>query len=113
MLPNSVCISTGSLFAGSAFQTLLCHTVLTAIPNRWMMRKTGKYKDLNMIFGAFPLVAAVLLRQMREDSNQAHLWLSIVGSRGLSVFTGLQTSFLLRLDTLGPRECRCASNHVQ
>lgn len=95
MLPNSVCISTGSLFAGSAFQTLLCHTVLTVIPDRWMMRRTGKYKILNMIFGAFPLVAAVLLRQMREDSSQAHLWLSIVGSRGVSDFMGTQISFLV------------------
>ncbi|KAF9463425.1 vacuolar amino acid permease [Collybia nuda] len=60
MLPNSVCISTGSLFAG------------------WMIRKTGKYKTLNMIFGILPLTAAVLLMRMREESSQAHLWLSII-----------------------------------
>ncbi|KAF8179661.1 vacuolar amino acid permease [Pholiota molesta] len=60
LLPNSLCISTGSLFAG------------------WMMRRYGRYKTMNMIFGAFPFLAAMLMMQMKESSNQAHLWLTIV-----------------------------------
>lgn len=41
------------------------------------MRRTGQYKILNLVFGVLPLVGAILIRQMREDSAQAYLWLSI------------------------------------
>lgn len=42
------------------------------------MHRTGKYRHLNLIFGFFPFIAAVLLSRMREDSHPAVLWLSIV-----------------------------------
>ncbi|KAI0684014.1 vacuolar amino acid permease, partial [Cytidiella melzeri] len=60
LIPNGVSISLGSLFAG------------------WVMHRTGKYKRLNLIFGLFPFVAAVLLVLMREDSSPTVLWLSIL-----------------------------------
>ncbi|KAF5318050.1 hypothetical protein D9619_012125 [Psilocybe cf. subviscida] len=60
LLPNSFCISTGSLFAG------------------WVMRRYGRYKTMNMIFGILPFCAAVLMTQMKETSNKAHLWLTIM-----------------------------------
>ncbi|GBE82865.1 Multidrug resistance protein [Sparassis crispa] len=60
LIPNGVSISLGSLFAG------------------WMMHRTGKYKRLNLIFGLFPFVAAILLSLMREDSPAIQLWLSII-----------------------------------
>jgi uncharacterized membrane protein len=79
-----------------------------------MMRKTGKYKTLNMAFGFLPFVAAILLTQMREDSNQAHLWLSIASihyCRFLRFVSEPYCSF--GLDTTGLWECGCASNNVQ
>ncbi|EKM56125.1 uncharacterized protein PHACADRAFT_184826 [Phanerochaete carnosa HHB-10118-sp] len=60
LIPNGISISCGSLFAG------------------WIMHRTGKYKRLNLIFGLFPFVAAILLSLMREDSPPAVLWLSIL-----------------------------------
>ncbi|KAI0312334.1 major facilitator superfamily domain-containing protein [Amylostereum chailletii] len=60
LLPNSVSMSIGSMFAG------------------WMMHRTGRYKMLNLIFGFFPFVAAVLITQMREDSGPIQQWLSII-----------------------------------
>ena len=42
------------------------------------MHRTGRYRQLNLIFGIFPFVAAVLISLMREDSPQVLLWLSIV-----------------------------------
>ncbi len=42
------------------------------------MHRTGRYRKLNLIFGLFPFVAAVLLALMREDSHPIVLWLSIV-----------------------------------
>ncbi|KAG6818450.1 hypothetical protein H0H93_004859, partial [Arthromyces matolae] len=49
---------------------------ISAMP-RWMMRRTGQYKLLNLVFGILPLIGAILIRQMREDSSPAHLWFSI------------------------------------
>ncbi|KAI0062144.1 MFS general substrate transporter [Artomyces pyxidatus] len=60
LLPNSISMSVGSMFAG------------------WMMHRTGKYKKLNLIFGVFPFTAAVLITKMREDSGPLQLWLSII-----------------------------------
>ena len=42
------------------------------------MHRTGKYKLLNLVFGLFPFIAAILLSLMREDSHPIVLWLSIV-----------------------------------
>ncbi|KZT74098.1 MFS general substrate transporter [Daedalea quercina L-15889] len=60
LIPNGISISCGSLFAG------------------WVMHRTGKYKTLNLIFGLFPFVAAILLSLMREDSPSFQLWFSII-----------------------------------
>ncbi|KAF9009700.1 vacuolar amino acid permease [Cyathus striatus] len=60
LLPNSISMSTGSLFAG------------------WMMHTTGRYKKINLIFGIFPFVAAILIYHMREDSGPIQSWFSII-----------------------------------
>ncbi|EPS98348.1 hypothetical protein FOMPIDRAFT_1061393 [Fomitopsis schrenkii] len=60
LIPNGISISCGSLFAG------------------WVMHKTGRYKMLNIIFGMFPFVAAILLSRMHEDSPPFQLWFSII-----------------------------------
>ncbi|KAG2131250.1 major facilitator superfamily domain-containing protein [Suillus bovinus] len=60
LMPNSVCMSTGSLFAG------------------WIMHRTGKYKLLNIIFGFFPFIGITLITLMREDSGPLQMWLSII-----------------------------------
>ncbi|KAJ8595827.1 MFS general substrate transporter [Rhizopogon salebrosus TDB-379] len=60
LLPNSTSMSIGSLFAG------------------WMMHRTGKYKLINLIFGAFPFIGITLITLMREDSGPLQMWLSII-----------------------------------
>ncbi|KAI0792604.1 MFS general substrate transporter [Abortiporus biennis] len=60
LIPNGVSISLGSLFAG------------------YIMHITGRYKTLNLVFGLFPFVAAILLSLMKETSPQVQLWLSIL-----------------------------------
>ena len=42
------------------------------------MRKTGKYRMLSLTFGCLPMIAAILLTQMREDSGPALKWIAIV-----------------------------------
>ncbi|KAF7314937.1 Vacuolar amino acid permease [Mycena indigotica] len=60
LMPNSVSLSLGSIFAG------------------WMMHKTGRYKTINAIFGAFPFFGAIFIASLREDSGWVQSWLSIV-----------------------------------
>ncbi|KAG1900087.1 major facilitator superfamily domain-containing protein [Suillus fuscotomentosus] len=60
LMPNSVCMSAGSLFAG------------------WMMHRTGKYKLINLIFGFFPFIGITLITLLRKDSGPLQMWLSIV-----------------------------------
>lgn len=60
LLPNSLAMSTGSVFAG------------------WMMHKTGKYKMLNLIFGIFPFIGATAICLINEDSGFIQSWFSII-----------------------------------
>ncbi|KAJ7490869.1 major facilitator superfamily domain-containing protein [Mycena latifolia] len=60
LMPNSVSMSTGSVFAG------------------WMMHRFGRYKKINLIFGIFPFVGAVLISLMKEDSGFLQSWFSII-----------------------------------
>ncbi|KAF8723220.1 hypothetical protein AX14_009396 [Amanita brunnescens Koide BX004] len=60
ILPNSVSMSIGSMFAG------------------WMIHYTGEYKILNLIFGAFPFIGTTLITQISENSSPIQSWLSII-----------------------------------
>ncbi|KAF9032949.1 major facilitator superfamily domain-containing protein [Panaeolus papilionaceus] len=75
LLPNSICISTGSVFAG------------------WIMRRSGSYKSLNMLFGILPFCATLLMINMKEDSHPALLWFTIM-PLGFGNAIVLQTMFM-------------------
>ncbi|KAE9408977.1 MFS general substrate transporter [Gymnopus androsaceus JB14] len=60
ILPNSISMSVGSVFAG------------------WMMHRTGKYKMINLIFGIFPFIGTVLISQIHENSGWIQSWFSII-----------------------------------
>jgi len=60
LLPSSIAMTTGSMFAG------------------WYMHKTGRYKIINLTFGILPFIATMLIATMHEDSSPARLWLSII-----------------------------------
>ncbi|KAJ6509153.1 vacuolar amino acid permease [Mycena vitilis] len=81
LMPNSVSMSTGSMFAG------------------WMMHRTGRYKKINLIFGIFPFVGAVLISLMREDSGPIQSWLSII-PLGFGNAVVLQTMLIALLANL-------------
>ncbi|KAF8179676.1 vacuolar amino acid permease [Pholiota molesta] len=57
LLPNSLSMSLGSVFAG------------------WMMHKTGRYKAINLIFGACPFIGAALIYRINENSGPIQSWL--------------------------------------
>lgn len=60
LLPHSVALSTGSVFAG------------------WIMRRTGKLYTLTLVSVLMTVVASLLVVQWRDASATWHLWLDIV-----------------------------------
>ncbi|KDR82136.1 hypothetical protein GALMADRAFT_240663 [Galerina marginata CBS 339.88] len=85
LLPNSLSMSIGSVFAG------------------WMMHKTGRYKTLNLVFGAFPFIGAASIYYIREDSGPLQSWLSII-PLGFGNAVVLQTMLIALLAHL-PEDC--------
>ncbi|CAA7260995.1 unnamed protein product [Cyclocybe aegerita] len=94
LLPNSICISSGSFFAG------------------WTMKRYGCYKSLNMIFGILPFCAAVLMTQMKETSNSAHLWLTIM-PLGFGNAIVLQTMFIALVSHLPESQMAVGTGFAQ
>ncbi|KAG6836131.1 hypothetical protein H0H93_011051 [Arthromyces matolae] len=62
LVPNSVAISLGSLFAG------------------YMMHRMGRYKVINLTFGWFPFIGASMVASLRKDSSAFLTWFGIVGA---------------------------------
>ncbi|GAA5846704.1 hypothetical protein JCM3766R1_002886 [Sporobolomyces carnicolor] len=62
LLPNSVALSIGSLFAG------------------WVIRKTGRYYYLIVVTSFFPIIALSSFIFLDENSGFVHSWLSILPS---------------------------------
>ncbi|KIM49857.1 hypothetical protein M413DRAFT_21980 [Hebeloma cylindrosporum] len=60
LMPNSISMSIGSVFAG------------------WVVHATGRYKTLNLILGACPSIGALLIYHIQEDSGPIQSWLSII-----------------------------------
>lgn len=94
LLPNSISMSCGSMFAG------------------WMVHRTGKYKLLNLIFGAFPFLAATFITQIREDSGPAQLWFSIIPF-GFGNAVVLQTMLVALLAHLPRSQMAVGAGFVQ
>ncbi|KAH8992189.1 vacuolar amino acid permease [Lactarius akahatsu] len=91
---GSISMSCGSMFAG------------------WMVHRTGKYKLLNLIFGAFPFLAASFITQIREDSGPAQLWFSII-PLGFGNAVVLQTMLVALLAHLPRSQMAVGTGFVQ
>ncbi|KAG1753863.1 vacuolar amino acid permease [Suillus paluster] len=60
LLPHSVALSTGSMFAG------------------WMMRRTGKLYHLTLASAALTILASILAALWNDNTSKYHLWLDII-----------------------------------
>ncbi|KDR82118.1 hypothetical protein GALMADRAFT_222000 [Galerina marginata CBS 339.88] len=94
LLPNSICISGGSFFAG------------------WMMKRHARYKTMSTVFGILPFFAAVLMTQMKEDSSPAHLWLTIM-PLGFGNAVVLQTMFIALVSHLPESQMAVGTGFAQ
>uniref|UniRef100_A0A8H7XZF8 Major facilitator superfamily (MFS) profile domain-containing protein n=1 Tax=Psilocybe cubensis TaxID=181762 RepID=A0A8H7XZF8_PSICU len=94
LLPNSVCISGGSFFAG------------------YMMRRHARYKTLNAVFGILPFIAALLMTQMRVTSHWVHLWCTIM-PLGFGNAVVLQTMYIALVSNLPDSQMAVGTGFVQ
>jgi len=83
VFPNAAAMSFGSLFAG------------------WMLKKTGKYKALNVIFGIFPTAAAIMIANLHMNSPILAQWISII-PLGFGNAVVLQTTLIALLASIEP-----------
>ncbi|KAF8974403.1 vacuolar amino acid permease [Flammula alnicola] len=60
LLPHSVALSTGSVFAG------------------WLMRRTGKLYTLTLVSSGMSILASVFASRWNENSSAFHLWFDLV-----------------------------------
>lgn len=60
LLPHSVAISMGSVFAG------------------WLMRRTGKLYTLTLVSSAMTILASLLASFWNENSSALHLWVDLI-----------------------------------
>ncbi|EKM59678.1 uncharacterized protein PHACADRAFT_87775 [Phanerochaete carnosa HHB-10118-sp] len=75
LLPHSVAISTGSVFAG------------------WVMRRTGRLYTLTLVSCAMTVVAAITVASWNDDTPTWHLWLDIV-PQGLGMASVITTTLI-------------------
>jgi len=75
LLPHSVAISTGSVFAG------------------WVMRRTGKLYTLTLVSCFMTVIAASMLVFWNEDTSWFHLWFDIV-PQGLGMASVITTTLI-------------------
>lgn len=60
LLPHSIALSSGSVFAG------------------WVMRRTGKLYTLTLVSAALAVYSSIQIAMWNENSSQWHLWVDIV-----------------------------------
>lgn len=89
MLPHSISMSIGSLFAG------------------WAIHRTGRYKMLQLVCGTFTFAAALMLVRLNEDSGWVAKWFSILPA-GFGNAVVLQTTLSMLYHPLSASKCSSA-----
>ncbi|CAE6529005.1 unnamed protein product [Rhizoctonia solani] len=94
LLPNSLFISLGALFAG------------------WYMSKTGRYKILTNLFGLLPCLGSLLIYRLQENSSEFEQWFSII-PLGLGNAVVLQTTLMCLLASIDPSQLAVGTGFTQ
>ncbi|KAH8106216.1 vacuolar amino acid permease [Cristinia sonorae] len=90
LLPHSVAISTGSVFAG------------------WVMRRTGKLYGLTLFSCLLGVLAAVLVSCWNEKSSQFHLWADVV-PQGLGMASVITTTLIAMIASVTKEDLAVAT----
>jgi len=90
LLPHSVAISSGSVFAG------------------WVMRKTGKLYGLTLISCLLTVVAASLVATWNENTSSFHLWVDVV-PQGLGMASVITTTLIAMIASVAKEDLAVAT----
>ncbi|KAI0786360.1 MFS general substrate transporter [Abortiporus biennis] len=90
LLPHSVAISTGSVFAG------------------WVMRKTGKLYGLTLVSCALTVIAATMVAMWNENTSNFHLWVDIA-PQGLGMASVITTTLIAMIASVGKEDLAVAT----
>ncbi|KZT12978.1 vacuolar amino acid permease [Laetiporus sulphureus 93-53] len=90
LLPHSVSISTGSVFAG------------------WVMRRTGKLYNLTIISGLLTVVATTLVVFWNDKTSAFHLWFDIV-PQGLGMASVITTTLIAMIASVAKEDMAVAT----
>ncbi|KAK4701613.1 hypothetical protein P7C70_g4616, partial [Phenoliferia sp. Uapishka_3] len=113
LMPNSVSMSLGSLFAGYVTALLRNSEGMTHIIDAsFVMHRTGKYKTLNVVFGILPFLATLLIIRLSPESGFFTQWLSII-PLGFGNAVVLQTTLIALLVSIDHSHMAVGTGFVQ
>ncbi|KAI9001206.1 vacuolar amino acid permease [Trametes punicea] len=90
LLPHSVAISTGSVFAG------------------WVMRRTGKLYSLTLCSCLLTVIAASLVAMWNDDSATYHLWFDVV-PQGFGMASVITTTLIAMIASVSREDVAVAT----
>ncbi|OSX59201.1 hypothetical protein POSPLADRAFT_1075481 [Postia placenta MAD-698-R-SB12] len=90
LLPHSVAISTGSVFAG------------------WVMRRTGKLYNLTLITAIMTIVAATMIIFWTDSTSTFHLWFDIV-PQGFGMASVITTTLIAMIASVAKEDMAVAT----
>ncbi|PCH41423.1 vacuolar amino acid permease [Wolfiporia cocos MD-104 SS10] len=90
LLPHSVALSTGSVFAG------------------WVMRRTGKLYSLTLTSCAMTVVAGMLIVFWKDNTSPFHLWLDIV-PQGFGMASVITTTLIAMIASVAKEDLAVAT----
>ncbi|KAI0079648.1 vacuolar amino acid permease [Panus rudis PR-1116 ss-1] len=90
LLPHSVAISSGSVFAG------------------WVMRRTGKLYALTLASSFLTIIAATSVAFWNDNTSEFHLWFDIV-PQGLGMASVITTTLIAMIANVGKEDLAVAT----
>lgn len=90
LLPHSVAISTGSVFAG------------------WMMRRTGRLYTLTLLSAMCPLYASTMVMMWNGNSSKWHLWTDLI-PQGFGMASVITTTLIALISSVSKTDVAVAT----
>jgi len=90
LLPHSIAISTGSVFAG------------------WVMRRTGKLYTLTLLSAMCPLYASTMVAMWNDNSSKWHLWGDLV-PQGFGIASIITTTLIAIISCVSKEDVAVAT----
>jgi len=90
LLPHSVAISTGSVFAG------------------WIMRRTGRLYTLTLLSAMCPLYASTMVMMWNDNSSNWHLWCDLI-PQGFGMASVITTTLIALISCVSKTDVAVAT----